>query len=215
MSVLQESLPSDQDLSVYFADFEFLNFNIQPRSSLMVQHAGLMRKILEACPTGHLAWTGLMNGFDTMLKVNPKLLPSSLTAKKKSDILTWISSGIRVVLSWFRKGMSDTLVKTRLKKHLSLGQQQQLDNCWNIMIADTSKVVKEEVGQEPMCIAKAESVDLVPYIGSEVATTPSPAPGDVGFGWWASFLSGKCSMGALLEGGKSTCLSPCHPGSRA
>ena len=64
------------------------------------------------------------------------------------------------------------------------------------MSVDTSKVVKEEVGQEPMCIAKAESVELVPYIGSEVAPTPSPAPGDVGFGWWASFLSGKCSMGA-------------------
>ena len=62
-----------------------------------------------------------MNGFNTMLKVNPKLLPSSLTAKEKSDILTWIISGIRVVLSWLRKGMGDTLVKTRLKKHLILG----------------------------------------------------------------------------------------------
>ena len=106
------------------------------------------------------------------------------------------------------------MVKTRLKKHLSLGQQHQLDNCWNVMIVDTSKVVKEEVGEDNMGMAKVESVVLVPYIASEVAPTPSLAPGDVGFGWWASFLSGKCSMGACQRE-KVHMLSPCHPRSRA
>ena len=155
MSVLQDSLPSD----VYFADFEFLNFNIQPRSGLMVKSAGLMGKILESCPTGHLAWAALKNGFDTMLKVNPKLLLASRTAKKKSDILTWIIFGIRVVLSWFRKGMGGQLGQEQAQETSESGATTAIG--WNVMIVDPTKIVKEEVDEDNMGIAKVESVDLV------------------------------------------------------
>ena len=143
VNVFQASLPT----AMYFADFEVLRksqLQHPTKASLMFQHVGLMRKILESCPSGHLAWTVLKSGFDTMLKVNPNLLPASLIAKKKSDILTWISSGIRVTLS--RGGL---LGQGQAQE---MGQQQQLDSCWNVMTVDATKDVKVEGDEDNMGI---------------------------------------------------------------
>ena len=87
---LQGHFPSGQSLPTACSELEGLNYNIQPRASVMLQYACLMEILAKVCPTGLLAQSTMHSSLDTLSRLDPGLVPG-----RKSTTIAWLAAGLR------------------------------------------------------------------------------------------------------------------------
>ena len=107
-----------------FSDLLTVSFKQVPRLWIMMKYHALVRSILMVVKNGVLGHKNCKDAFQMMFMQQPGLVKSS----KEKILLFQLSSGLRVLLTWYRAYAKAGKIRAKLLKRATATQRKVLDN---------------------------------------------------------------------------------------